>query len=150
MVAFVGSTIVAAILAYAIVWYSKRRPVGTPVTWGEAMFAATYVFFLMFWVYGVVPHSWLTWADTQLKWRSDAYILGPNSTSHLPILQNLPMNISKQAVRDLIAVGIYGVFLVMHVRLFSMWQGRGDVAAQKQKAIEEQTTSFGRPLVRNP
>ena len=149
MVAFVGSTILGLVMGYAIVWYAKRRPVGTPVSWGEAMLAATYVFFLMFWVYGVVPHSFLTWADNELRWRSDAYLLGPSSTSTLPILQNVPMNISKQALRDLLAVGIYGGFLVGHVALFAIWQGRGDAAQRKQKAIEERTTSFGRPLVRN-
>ena len=50
---------------------------GTPLTWGEAMVAATYVFFLMFWVYGVVPHQWLTWAQNELKWRSDAIARRP-------------------------------------------------------------------------
>ena len=149
MAAFIGSTILSILMGYSIFWYSKRRPVGAPVSWGEAMFAATYVFFIMFWVYGVVPHQWLTWADNELKWRSDAYLLGPSSTSTLPILQNLPMNVSKQVVRDLIAVGIYGGFLVGHVALWSIWQGRGDAAQRKQKAIEERTTTFGRPLVRN-
>ena len=150
MVAFVGSTLLSLLMGYAIVWYAKRRPVGTPLTWGEAMFAATYVFFLMFWVYGVVPHQWLTWADNELKWRSDAYLLGPSSTSTWPVLQNVPMNISKQALRDLVAVVIYGAFLTGHVALWAIWQGRGDAAQRKQKAIEERTTSFGRPLVRNP
>ena len=149
MVAFVGSTILGFVMTYAIVWYAKKRPVGSPVSWGEAMFAATYAFFLMFWVYGVVPHQWLTWADNELKWRSDAYLLGPSSTSTLPVLQNLPMNVSKQVVRDLVAVVIYGGYLVGHVALWAIWQGRGDKAARQQKAIEERTTSYGRPLVRN-
>jgi len=150
VVAFVGSTLLSILMGLAIVWYAKRRPVGTPLSWGEAMFAATYVFFVMFWVYGVVPHQFLTWADNELKWRSDAYLLGPSSTSTLPVLQNLPMNVSKQTVRDLIAVVIYGAYLVGHVALFAVWQGRGDKAAKKQKAIEEATTTYGRPLVRNP
>ena len=34
------------------------------------------------------------------------------------------------------------------IALFSMWQGRGDAAARKQKAIEERTTAYGRPLAR--
>jgi len=149
MAAFVGSLLLSILMGGSIVWYAKRRPVGTPLSWGEAMFAATYVFFIMFWVYGVVPHQFLQWADSELKWRSDAYLLGPNSTSSLPILQNLPMNVSRQALRDLIAVGIYGAYLVGHVALFNIWQGRGDKAARKQKALEERTTTFGRPLVRN-
>ena len=85
MVAFVGSVALSIVMTAAILWYAKRRPVGTPVSWGEAMFAATYVFLLMFWAYGVVPHQWLTWADNELGWRSDAYLLGPNSTSTLAV-----------------------------------------------------------------
>ena len=148
MVAFVGSVILSLVMGAAILWVAKRRPAGTPLTWGVAMFAATYVFFLMFWVYGVVPHQWLTWADNELGWRSDSYLLGPSSTSTLPILENLPFNVSKQAVRDIIATLIYGVYLVGQVALFVMWQGRGDAVARKQKAIEERTTAYGRPLVR--
>ena len=57
--------------------YAKRRKVGTPVTWGEAVLAGTYVFALLFMIYGVVPHQWLTYADTDLKWRKDAIVAGP-------------------------------------------------------------------------
>ena len=148
MVAFVGSLIVSALMTASIIWYSKRRPVGTPLSWGEAMFGATYVFLVMFWVYGVVPHQWLAWADNELGWRSDSYLLGPSSTSTLPVLENLPFNVSKQAVRDIIATLIYGAYLAGHVALFVLWQGRGDAAARKQKAIEERTTAYGRPLAR--
>ena len=148
MVAFVGSVLVSILLAGGIVWEMKRRPVGTPLSWGEAMFAATYVFFAMFWVYGVVPHQWLAWADNELLWRSDAYLLGPSSSSTLPVLENLPLNVSKQAVRDIIATVIYVVYLGGQIALWAMWQGRGDAAARKQKAIEERTTAYGRPLAR--
>ena len=51
-------------------------------------------------------------------------------------------------IRDLIAVGIYGVLLVAQVALWNSWQGRGDKAARKQKALEERTTAYGRPLAR--
>jgi hypothetical protein len=148
VVAFVGSVLVSIVMTLAILWEMRRRPVGTPLTWGEAMFAATYVFFLMFWVYGVVPHSWLAWADNELGWRSDAYLLGPSSTSSIPILENLPFNVSKQAVRDIVATLIYVVYLGGQIALFAMWQGRGDAAARKQKALEERTTAYGRPLAR--
>jgi hypothetical protein len=148
VVAFVGSVIVSLVMGAAILQVAKRRLPGTPLTWGEAMFAATYVFFLMFWVYGVVPHQWLAWADNELGWRSDAYLLGPSATSHLPVLENVPFNVSKQAVRDILATVIYVIYLGAQIALFSMWQGRGDAAARKQKAIEERTTAYGRPLAR--
>jgi hypothetical protein len=53
MVALVTSTLVMLVMVGAIFPYMKRRPVGTPLTWGEAMFASVYVFFILFWAYGV-------------------------------------------------------------------------------------------------
>ena len=64
-------------MALGIVWMGKRRPPGTPLTWGEAMVASVYCFFLLFWIYGVVPHLWLAWADNELRWRPDKLLFGP-------------------------------------------------------------------------
>jgi hypothetical protein len=108
------------------------------------MAAATFIFFLMFWVYGVVPHQWLTWADNELGWRSDAYLIGPSATT----LQDVPFNVSKQVIRDLVAVVIYGVFLGGHIALWAKWQARGRTAEAKRQAIAEKTTAYGRPLAR--
>ena len=68
MVAFVVSFAIAILGMVVVHLYGKRRPVGTPLTWGEAIFAATFVFFLMFWAYGVVPNQWLQWANNELGW----------------------------------------------------------------------------------
>ncbi|MBI2710449.1 MAG: hypothetical protein HYX34_12265 [Actinobacteria bacterium] len=155
MVAFVSSFLLAVLMVAAVMRYARRRPVGTPLTWGEAMFAATFVFFAMFWAYGVVAHQWLSWADNDLKWRSDAYLVGPASTAKLVIggktlmdFRNVPFNVSKQTIRDLVAVLIYGLFLGAHVTLWSTWQRRGELAQRRQKALEERTTAYGRPLAR--
>ena len=66
MVAFVISVMISVLLVAPIMVYARRRPIDAELTWGEAMVAATYVFFLLFWVYGVVPHQWLQWADSEL------------------------------------------------------------------------------------
>ena len=53
----------------AIVLYGKRRPVGTPLTWGEAMPAPRYVFFAD--VLGLRRGrrtSGCTWANNELGW----------------------------------------------------------------------------------
>lgn len=139
MVAFVASILVAVVLTAAIFPYMKRRPVGTPLTWGEAMFGAVYVFFLFFWAYGVVPHQWLTLADNEWNWRADRLVAGPGG-----ILQELPFTITYLVLRDLIAVAIYGVILVANVAMWAIWQGRG--ATQQAPAIE--TSGYGRPLVK--
>jgi len=107
--------------------------------------AATYLFFLAFWAYGVVPHQWLTYADNELNWRSDAILIGPGAT----FFEDFPVAVNKQVVRDLIAVVIYGIALGVHVWLGSMWQNRAKVRAAKQAALEAgTTTSYGRPLVK--
>ncbi|MFN7970478.1 MAG: hypothetical protein U0P47_14205 [Acidimicrobiales bacterium] len=107
MVAFFTSLLVAILLVAPIFPYAKRRPVGTPITWGEAILAGTYVFFILFWIYGVVPHQFLTWADSELSWRPDRIWLGPNGVMVVPFtgwtLQTpwFPVQVSAQAVRDI-------------------------------------------------
>lgn len=144
MVAFVASIVVTFLALIPVPIYAKRRPPGTPLSWGEALLAATYVFFLFWWAYGVVPHLWLTWADNELGWRADRVLYGfsdflrPQSEGGW-----LPFTITFQTLRDLIAVVIYGVFLVLPIGFWAYWQGRGE-----RKAPEIVTTTYGRPLVR--
>lgn len=139
MVSFVAATLIAVVMTAAIFPYMKRRPVGTPLTWGEAMVAATYVFFLFFWSYGVVPNQWLLLADNEWSWRSDMLVAGPGD-----ILTHLPFEVTYVVIRDLVAVAIYGVVLAANVAIWMIWQGRG-----KEKAPEIETSRFGRPLVRS-
>lgn len=151
MVAFIASILIAVGLLSLLIPFAKRRPVGSPLTWGEAMVAATYAFFLFFWVYGTVPHLWLTWADNELKWRPDTFlyqyadwtggIFKPQAAGGW-----MPMTISMQTLRDLVAVGIYGVFLVGNVAVWAWWNNRGKRAETKAKEIP--VSDYGRPLVR--
>lgn len=139
MVAFVSTILVALVLVGLILLYRKRRPVGTPLTWGEAMVGAVYVYFLIFWSYGVVPNQWLLLADNEWNWRKDRLVYGPWG-----IIDALPFNVSYLHLRDLVAVTIYGIILVGNVALWMIWQGRG-----KQKAPEAPASTYGRPLVRS-
>ena len=146
MVAFALSIVVTVLLVGAILAYMQRRPVGTPVTWGEAMFGSMIVFFLMFWVYGVVPHQWLTWADNELNWRTDKLFVGPGGILRAQAQGgSFPFTITYVVIRDIIASGIYVVAVAGHVALFLMWQNRGK-KAEAAEAVE--LSSFGRPLVR--
>ncbi len=145
MVAFALSCIIAFAISGGIVAYAKRRSVDTPTTWGEAMLGSLVVFFLMFWVYGVVPHQWLSWADNELNWRVDKIFVGPGG-----ILESQqdggwsPIRLTYVVIRDFVAVAIYLVALGGNIALWSMWQSRGD--AQAEMAPER--SAFGRPLVR--
>ncbi len=119
----------------------KRRPLDTPLTWGEAMLAATFVFFVLFMAYGVVPHQWLTWADNELNWRPDRLLAGPGA-----VFTKLPFDLTYLVLRDVVVSAIYGAFLVAQVVVWKLWQTRGKAGATGQPELE--TSPFGRPLVK--
>jgi hypothetical protein len=139
-VAFTGSLIVTGLMAAGVLWYAKRRPVGTPLTWGEAMASATYVTFALFWAFAVVPHQWLTYAEGELAMRSDAILAGPGSTG---LMEWSPIVITKQTLSDLIAVHLYLIAFVLSVWLWAKWQNRG-----KDDNTSVETSAYGRPIVK--
>ncbi len=146
MVAFIVSIVATLALVGGIMWYMKRRPVGAPLTWGEAMLGATYVFLLLFLLYGVVPHQWLTWADNELGWRPDKLLIGPEMawTGGQGLLEwALPFTLHYQVIRDIIAVVIYVIGLGGTMAVWVMWQNR-----DADQVEEEPTSEFGRPLVK--
>ena len=128
---------------------ARRRPPGTPLTWGEAFVAATLVFGMFLLGYGIIPNEWLEYADNVLLWRADKIGLGV-STAGVEFGNAAKemggagrVLVSMQSVRDMIAAGIYAAMLVLHVVAWSKWQRRG------QKRPEIQPTSvFGRPLMK--
>lgn len=134
MVAFVIPTIITIVMVAGLVWYMRRRPVGAPLSWGEAMVASAYVFTLMFLAYGIVPNQWLLWADNELEWRPDRILI-----------DTYPIKVTYLVLRDIIVVGIYVVMLAVNVALWAMWQNRGK---KKEAAPALETSTFGRPLVK--
>ncbi len=151
MAAFVSSMVIL-ILGVAICMYvGARRPIGTPLTWGEAMVAGTWVFGLMLMAYGVVPHQWLNFADNELLWRPDKLLVGISSGG--VVWGNDAKNlggtgriiVDYQAIRDIIATVLYVVFLGGHMYLWSVWQKRG---RKKPGDVEAATSRFGRPVLR--
>ncbi len=136
MVAFVGSVLVMGLLVAPVVRLMKRRPPDAPTTWGEAMGGAVYVFFIIFWVYGVVPHQFLAWADNDLAWRADRFMVGPGG-----ILEALPFVVTYQVLRDITTVALLSVIVAGNLRLWSMWQARGT------EEPEVPISTFGRPIV---
>lgn len=146
MVALVASTLIGiVVLVVPFKYFVARRPVGAVLTWGEAMVASTWAFFVMFWFYGVVPHQWLTLADNEWNWRPDRAWEGPSFGLSEGILTKLPFDLNYQHARDFIAVGIYGVGLVLNVVLWMIWQNRGK---KKPTGTEIERSGYGRPLVR--
>ena len=141
MIAFATALIVALLLDLAVVLYSKRRAPGRYLTWGEAMLAAVYAFVLFNLWYGIIPHQWITLADKEWGWRSDVTVVGPFEL--LEPNRFIPFTITKQALRDLIVLLIYGVGLSLQIFHWVQWNERG-----KKKAEVEPITTYGRPLAR--
>ena len=141
MIAFATAVIFALLLDLAVVLYSKRRAPGRYLTWGEAMAAATFAFVLFNLWYGVIPHQWITLADTEWGWRSDRILYGP--VDILEPNRFLPITINYQVVRDLGVLLIYGAGLTLHIYHWAQWQDR-----TKPKAEVVPTTTYGRPLAK--
>ena len=135
MVAFICTLLVGFAGVGAVLLYAKRRPVGAPLSWGEAMAASVFAMFLFLWWYGVIPHQWLTFAEGELSWRPDKYLVEPTG--------NQPLTISYKTLADLIAVVIYGVGIGLHIMLWAVWNDRA-----KQKPAVVPASRYGRPLVR--
>ena len=112
--AFIWSIVASVILTLLVLWQAKTRPADAPLTWGAAMAGSAFAFGFMLLIYGIVPHQWLVYADSELLWRSDRFVEGPDVG--LPddeglVAFILPFRLPYLIIRDLIAVVIYGVGL---------------------------------------
>jgi hypothetical protein len=151
VVAFICSILILIGVVAITVRVGKKRPVGAPLTWGEAMAAGTFAFFGMFVAYGLVPHLWLTWADSELKWRpdvllSDYQIWGGTPFGFLNPQEKggfFPVTVDMQRVRDVIVVLIYVGLLAGQIWLWAWWQKR-----DRKPSTELVTSDYGRPLVK--
>jgi hypothetical protein len=143
-VAFLVSFFATIIMTLAVIPYGKRRTIGTPVSWGEAMLAAVYVFFVLFLAFGIVPHQWIDHADKNLGWSRDRIVMGPGGILKPQALDGwLPLTITYEAVRDIVVVVLHVIFFGLMLFIWSWWQKRGQV-----KTTEVEVSTFGRPLVK--
>ena len=135
MVAFISTLVVGILGVVAALLFSRRRPVGAPLSWGEAMAAAVFTMFMFLWWYAIIPHQWLTYAGSELQWTPDRLLLRPTPVQ--------PLTVSYETLRDIIAVGIYGIGIALQVTLWAVWNDRGKKAPAPVPA-----SRYGRPLVR--
>jgi len=143
-VAFLVSFFGALILGLAVIPYGKRRPVGTPFSWGEAMLGSAYAFGVMFLAFGVVPHQWIDHADKNLGWGKDKLLYGPGGILKPQVDGGwFPFTLQYEALRDIVVVVIHVLWFGLIVFLWSWWQKRGQVTT-----TEIETSTYGRPLVR--
>jgi hypothetical protein len=143
-VAFLFALFLSTALALAAIPYAKRRPVGTPLSWGQAMIAAVYAFGVMFIAFGVVPHQWIDHADKNLGWTKAKHVHGPGG-----ILKSkadggwLPLTLQYESLRDTVVVLIHVYYFGLLMFLWSKWQKRGQT-----KSTDVATSTYGRPLVK--
>jgi hypothetical protein len=146
VVALITSILAAALMTWGILWYAKRRKVGTPVTWGEASLGAVYVYFLLFLVYGIIPHQWLSLAENELAWRADRMVWGPGNILRPQSQEGwFPMDITYRTISDSIAGLFYVVFLGAQIVLWLVWQNRGKRADKGTQVVK---STYGRPLIK--
>lgn len=144
MIAFLASMIALVAMVALALLVARRRPPGTPLTWGEGFVAATYVFFVLFLAYGIVPHQWLAWADNELQWRRDVFFFGEGGITFFGRGRIL---FPKEVMRDIVAAGLYVVFLLAQIVLWLRWQKRDKGAGTGKRP--ELVSAFGRPIVKS-
>lgn len=146
MVASVGSFLLSIVAMVGVLLYGKRRPVGAPLSWGEAIAAAGFAFLLLFWAYGVVPHQWLQWANNEMGWTPTKKVLGPGQIFvKIPIIKTITLDYEK--VRDFVVIGIYLFYIVAHIGMWALWNDRAKRAERRHRRALAPST-YGRPLVR--
>ena len=157
MVAFYASVIVDVALIVGAMLFLRRRPKGTPLSWGEAFAAATYIFAIFYLSYAMVPHQFITMCDKDFGWRSDVFGIPTGPFYTWPIINgrhNLwaegvtffgrgRLMVNEQTVRDILVTNLYGAAFTAHFMLWSIAQKRGDKGAEVVHV-----SPYGRPLVR--
>jgi hypothetical protein len=142
--AFLVSLVASTVLTLVAIPYGKRRPVGKPVSWGEAMLASAYAFGVMFIAFGIVPHQWIDHADKELGWDRTNIIYGPGGILKPESAGGWnPITLQYEAVRDIVVVVLHAYYFGLLIFIWLWWQKRGQVAAK-----ELETSTYGRPLVR--
>ena len=145
-VAFLVSFFGAIALTLAVIPYGNRRPVGKPLSWGEAMIASVYAFGVMFLAFGVAPHQWIDHADKNLGWTKDKIIYGPFGILKPQSAGGWnPITLQYEAVRDIVVVVLHVIFFGLILFIWAWWQKRGQITAA---TTEIETSTYGRPLVK--
>jgi hypothetical protein len=143
--------------AIAFVLCKRPKKSNEPATWAAAFLGSLLVWALFALGYGVIPHEWLTFANSYLGFDTTTFVLRENSV--------VPFSITRDKLADAVAAGIYGVVLVINIWLFALWQKRkvaeplvavegapeepmtgGSPLARMRARREARTSAFGRPV----
>ena len=138
---FFISLLLCVLSGVIFMWLVRRPKSELPPTWAQSMLGATAVFALFLLIYGVVPHEWLTWADSSLKLREDRILFDTGA-----------VEFSGRALRDIVASLIYIIFLGLNTVMWIMWQKRGTAKPKAAPATATPepagTSAFSRPVTK--
>ena len=133
------------LIGLSVILVLARRPKpAEPPTWALAMIGALGTFALMILAYGTVPHEWIVFANSYLRWGTAKYIFRKNRVIHF--------DVNKQTANDAVAALIYVVMLTGNIKLFQLWQKRpvaapvSDGAATTAEPQPAGTSAYGRPM----
>ena len=85
------------------------------------MLAATYVFFVMFLAFGIVPHQWIDHADKNLGWSKDNIIYGPGGILKPQSAGGWnPITLQYEAVRDIVVVLIHVIWFGLLICIWTL------------------------------
>ena len=143
MTALIVSTVISLLMAGLLAWFYAREGAGNDMTWGHASVLSVYVMFLLFLVFGIVPHQWLTLAENEWSFRADRIWDAWGLITAQSQGGWFPFEITYRVLSDSVAALIYIAFLVGMVVMWIQWQGRGAT-----KKVELPSSTYGRPLVK--
>ena len=135
-------SLLLCLISFVVFMWMVRRPKSElPTTWAQAMLGGTAVFALFLLIYGVVPHEWLTWADSSLGLREDKILI-----------DTWAIDFSGRALRDIVATLIYIVGLAINTWMWIAWQKRGSAKPKPAAAAATPepagTSAFSRPVTK--
>ena len=135
-------SLILCAVCFGIFMVIVRRPKSElPPTWAQSMLGAVAVFGLFLLIYGVVPHEWLTWADSGLNLREDRILI-----------DTWAIDFSGRALRDIVATFIYIFFLGVNTWMWIAWQKRGTAKPKPAAAAATPepagTSAFSRPVTK--
>jgi hypothetical protein len=136
--------VVLFLVGLGVIGFLARRPKpAEPPTWALAMIGALAAFSLMIIAYGTIPHEWIVYANSYLRWGTAKYVFRKNRLVHF--------DVNKQTANDAIAAVIYVVMLTLNIKLFQIWQKRPVAAPVGDDATEAEpqpsgTSAYGRPM----
>jgi hypothetical protein len=138
-------SLLLCVASFAIFMRLVRRPKPElPATWAQSMLGATAVFALFLLIYGVVPHEWLTWADSGLNLREDRILFDTGPVGQIEF--------SGRAARDIVAMMIYIFGLGVNTWMWIAWQKRGSAKPKPAAAAATPepagTSAFSRPVTK--